>query len=137
MLSGFFFVSFQQLIVFGWIVNLLFLWFPLPQKKICANVSHWCQSRVCKLWPTTSVAFRLSPDFINKMLLEHIHTHLFTCCFCTTVAGLSNCEKDHVCVLQGTGYLLSDLYIRSLLITGIDGGNLSFSSIKFFAWIYF
>lgn len=36
--------------------------------------------------------------FLNKILLGHIHIHLFIVCgcFCAPVAELSNCGKDHI-----------------------------------------
>ena len=40
------------------------------------------------------------PGFVNKVLLEHSHNHLFTSCRCgclgvVTMAQLSHCDRDH------------------------------------------
>lgn len=41
----------------------------------------------------------LPPVFVNKVLLEHSHAHLFTYvpgCFRVAAAELGNCKKDHM-----------------------------------------
>lgn len=55
--------------------------------------------------------FSPSPVSINKVLLGHSHTDMFTCCLWlpfATKAGMSNCDRDHN-EPQSQQYLLSDV----------------------------
>lgn len=52
---------------------------------------------------------RLPPVFVNKIVLQHSHTHLFTyclCCFCNTTAELSSCNRN-LLALQSLEYFVA------------------------------
>ena len=44
------------------------------------------------------IKFITSPVFVNKVLLEHSHTHslIIYCCFSTTRVEMNSCVKDHL-----------------------------------------
>lgn len=73
---------------------LILCWLPIQKVKChltCFPETALIPSRVGKLWP--------SAIFVNKVVLEHSHAHLFVFiygCFPTTVADLSSCDKDHM-----------------------------------------
>ena len=82
-----------------------------------------CPARVDKLQPTVPVLH----DFVNKVLLEHGHTHhLHTVygCFHTTAANLNNCDRDHL-AFQSLKYLLSHPLQKKFATPGPEGKEFS------------
>ena len=57
------------------------------------------------------------PDLVNKVLLEHSHTHLFVyyhCLFHVPMVDLGSCERDYITHKASNIYLLA-LFRKSVL----------------------
>ena len=78
------------------------------------------------------------PVFVNKVLLEHSHTHSFTyilwlCgCFCTAIFELRSCNRDHLpCKAENIFYLL--LYRKHKADPWNRGESMSFGKLFLFS----